>query len=152
MDMRKAEEKDYGQIASLYANFFETHDIFRKTKGFVMDYLRIEAEKHELLVCVENEIVKGALFIVGLGKSQTHKRWKFRHFAFETERIAETLLEEAERKVRELSRTAKIELTIAENEEGLDFYKKQGYSQEGMLKNHYRWGEVCFVLGKSISQ
>jgi len=150
MGIRVATEEDFGQIAALYANFFKTHDIFQKLKEVIVNYIREEAQKNELLVCEEDGLIKGALFLVGLGKGSGHRRWKFRHFAFETEKIAELLLDEAERRVKETTGTAKIELTIAETEEGIDFYKQHGYQQEGILKNHYRWGESCFVLGKSL--
>jgi hypothetical protein len=31
-----------------------------------------------------------------------------------------------------------------------EFYLKNGYEQEGALKNHFRAGETCYVLGKSV--
>lgn len=150
MTIRTAAEEDYEQIASLYSNFFTTHNIFQKVTELVVKYIKEEAEKHELLVYEEGGLIKGALFLVGLRIEKGHKRWKFRHFAFETEKVAKELLAEAEKKIKESSRTAKVELTIAESEEGIEFYKQNGYLQEGMLKNHYRWGESCFVLGKSF--
>mgnify|MGYP001579545610 FL=1 len=78
--------------------------------------------------------------------------WKFRHFAFETETIALELLSEVENIVRNSSKTSKIELTIAETELGIDFYKRYKYEQEAELKNHYRWGETCYVLAKSFKR
>ena len=153
MVIREGKEEDYGQLASLFASFFKTHDAFQKDKETIARYLQREELKHDLIVFEEEGVVKGALFLVKKGENVdgSHQRWKFRHFAFETERIAEELLNEGERRVREKSSTIKIELTLAENEEGLDFYKRRGYSQEGMLTNHYRWGETCYVLGKSFN-
>ncbi len=152
MPVRASEEKDYGQLASLYAHFFKVHNLFQRGRAFIADYLKAEAGKNELFVFEEGGLVRGALFLVKSGEnsSGSHQRWKFRHFAFESESVAEKLLAEAERNVKAACKTAKIELTIAETEEGIDFYKKHGYVQEGSLKNHYRWGETCFVLGKSF--
>ena len=59
------------------------------------------------------------------------------------------MLQEAESRVRKAAETVKIELTLAENEE-IEFYKNNGYVVEGELKDHYRVGEVCFILGKSF--
>ena len=150
MAIRTTTEEDYGQIASLYANFFKTHDIFQKIREVVVNYIKEEAQKNELLVFEEDGLIKGALFLVNQGGSSGHHRWKFRHFAFETETIAESLLKQAEEKIKPSTGTVKIELTISENEEGIGFYKQHGYQQEGILKNHYRWDENCYVFGKSI--
>lgn len=154
MPIRRAEEEDFEQLTSLYRSFFETHDKFQREKDIVIQYLRKESLEHELYVYDEDSMVKGALILVntGVNKDGSHKRWKFRHVAFETEPIAESLLGFAEERVKEESSTGKVELNIAETEEALDFYKKWGYKQEGALSNHFRFGETCFVLGKSFGQ
>ena len=151
MVIRTVQENDYGKLAGLYASFFKTHNIFQQEQAKVVAYL--QEQKHELLVYEENGEIKGALFLVLLGQNVdgTHKLWKFRHFAFTSADIAGQLLAEAEKKVQESSKNAKIELTIAESEEGIEFYKANGYGQEGILKNHYRWGEICYILSKSFS-
>jgi ribosomal protein S18 acetylase RimI-like enzyme len=151
--IREIQEQDYSQLSELYNAFFQTHNIFQKDTAIVENYLRKEAlERESFLVYEENNSIKGALILVLLGKSadNTHIRWKFRHFAFETEPVALALLQHVENYIKQKSPTAKVELTITENEEGIEFYKKQGYEQEAMLKNHYRWDETCFILGKSI--
>lgn len=147
MAVRNVQESDFELLASLYRSFFKVHDIFQE--GNIVEYLKEKSEKDDLLVYDQDGIVKGALFLVCLSKGD-HSRWKFRHFAFETEEIGTRLLEEAEKRVKESSKTAKIELTIAETEEGKEFYLKNGYKEEGKLENHYRFGESCFVLGKSF--
>ena len=153
MVIRTIQEEDYEQLVDLYKSFFPTHNIFSQGKDIVIAYLRKEAlEREDLLVFEKEEIIKGALIIVLLGKSSdnSHCRWKFRHFAFKDEEAAKELLEAAERRIKDSSKTAKIELTIAENEQGIDFYKNNGYEQEAELKNHYRCGEKCLVFGKSF--
>ena len=153
MAIRKAKEADYKKLVKLYSSFFKVHNIFQQDDEKVLLYLKKEAQKNELTVYEEGIEIKAALFLVMLGKNAdgTHKLWKFRHFAYESDKIASQLLAHAEQKVKEKSKTAKIELNIAETEKGIDFLKSKGYSQEGELKNHYRWGESCFVLSKSFS-
>ena len=151
--IREIQEQDYQQLTDLYKSFFQTHNIFQQQQAIVENYLRKEAlEREKFLVYEENNTIKGALILVLLGKSDgnSHTRWKFRHFAFETEIIATELLQHVENLIQQKSPTAKVELTIAETEEGQDFYKKHGYEQEAMLRNHYRWDETCFILGKSF--
>ena len=152
MPIRLIEEKDYEKLTSLYKAFFKTHTLFQREREIVIAYILKEALEREFLVYEEQGLIKGALVIVNKGTNAngSHKRWKFRHIAFESERIGKELLAEAEKRVRQQSATAKVELTIAESEEGLDFYKKQEYAQEGTLLNHYRWGEKCYILGKSF--
>lgn len=79
-----------------------------------------------------------------------HRLWKLRHFAFESERVASELLDEAEKMVMVSSNTSKIEIYFAESEKGMDFLISKGYRQEAALSNHYRWGEICYVLSKSF--
>ena len=145
---------DYLQLTELYRSFFSTHNIFQKENKEIIKYLQEQAKENELILAEEESKIVGALFLVLEGKNidGTHQRWKFRHFAFQSEKAAEELLLEAEKRVQNNSSTAKIELTIAENEKGQKFYLNNGYKKEGVLKNHYRWGESCFVLGKSISK
>lgn len=152
MELRVGTRDDLTQCVSLFCSFFETHNRFGHGEDGVLEYLEGKFERDLLLVCEIDGLIKGALFLVNFGSSHdgSHKLWKFRHFAFESREIAHSLLEFAEGRVRGESTTAKIELTIAESEEGLDFYKQQGYVQEAALKDHYRWGEVCYVLGKSF--
>jgi hypothetical protein len=152
MGIRNGNEEDIRQLVSLFSDFFSTHDKFQRNPEIVKAYIMKEFLEHDLVVYDDEGILKGALFLVKLGESSNrdHKRWRFRHFAFESERIANELLSEAERRVKLNSKTAKVELNITESEEGIDFYKKRGYEQEGILQNHFRWGEVCFVLGKGF--
>ncbi|MBU0456595.1 MAG: hypothetical protein KKD75_00460 [Nanoarchaeota archaeon] len=146
-------DNDYEALAKLYSSFFTTHNIFQKSEDEVISYLKESSSKHKLIIFKDNDEVKGALFLVNFGTAENglHKRWKFRHFAFTSEEIATDLLLEAEKTIQNASKTAKIELNITETEESIDFYKQHGYEQEGELKNHFRWGETCFVLAKSFS-
>ncbi len=154
MTIRLIQDSDYEQLITLYKEFFPTHNRFQQDADIITAYLRKETlEREDFLIYEQDGKILGALIIVLLGKStdNSHTRWKFRHFAFINETIAAELLTHAENTIKEKSQTAKIELTIAETEQGIDFYKQHGYTQEAELKNHYRWNETCFILGKSFS-
>ncbi|MBT5739499.1 hypothetical protein HOI26_00225 [Candidatus Woesearchaeota archaeon] len=149
--IRTVQEGDYLGLVELYKNFFPTHNRFQEENGKIVSYLKEQASKNLLLVFDQDKI-KGAMFLVNFGSdsNNSHKLWKFRHFAFDDENVAKELLQEAENKVQESSQTSKIELTIAETEPGKEFYLNNGYQQEAALINHYRWNETCFVLAKSF--
>lgn len=152
MTVRKVKVTDFKKLVPLFQGFFKEHNRFQQTEKEITTYLQEQARDHELLVSEENGSLQGALFLVNFGQSNdgSHKLWKWRHFAFKNEELASLLLKEAEKRVKSSSKTVKIELTIAESEPGISFYKKQGYVQEGILKDHYRWGENCFILSKSF--
>ena len=153
MTIREVQEKDYGKLIKLFKGFFKTHNIFQKANEEMIEYLKEQSKENKLII-LEEDSIKGALFLVNFGQNSdgSHKLWKFRHFAFDSEETASKLLKEAEDKIKKSSKTAKIELTIAENERGIDFYKAKGYVQEARLTNHYRWGENCFILSKSFKK
>ena len=151
MTIRNVQEHDYNQLIDLYQSFFKTHNLFNQKNSEIVSYLKKQAVKSELIVYEENGKILGASFLVNLSNENGHSRWKFRHFTFTNEKAATKLLKEAEKRVKKSSKTVKIELTIAENENSLDFFKQNDYEEEGRLTNHYRWGETCLVLSKSFS-
>lgn len=152
MTIRAATQEDIPKLIDLYKEFFPTHNIFQRSTEDITNYLSEGIEIDELLVYDDGEIT-AAMFIVLTDRSedQKHTRWKFRHVAYTKEKTAKELITEVEERIKQTSNTAKIELTIAESEKALDFFKKIGYQEEGALKNHYRWGETCFILSKSFS-
>ena len=152
MAIRNIIETDYKSLASLMKSFFSVHNQFQKPDNLVIKYLKEQAKLNELIVYDYKGAINGALYLVTLHTTldRTHTLWKFRHFAFDSEDIGKNLLDHAEKIVKKSSRTSKIELTIAETEPGMNFYKSNGYEVEGMLSNHYRWGENTYILSKSF--
>src|SRR3989344_3234867 len=130
---------DLKSLAQFYKRYFKTHALFQQSKLKIVAYLRKAVKEHTFIAVHDGQKVAGALFIVLEGKDGSHSRWKFRHFAFTNTDVGKVLLEEAEKCVRGKSSTAKIELTLAETEPNRKFFLKNGYKQEGVLKNHYRW-------------
>jgi len=151
MTIRKAMPSDYDQLVKLYKQFFPVHNIFQRDKDNVKRYLQNQAKDHIILVLEDPEI-KAAVILINKFSTpdNSHKVWKLRHFAFPANIYAEQLLTEAEEIIKKKSKTAKIECSIAETEKSIDFYKKH-FEQEGVLNNHYRMGETCFLFGKTIS-
>lgn len=133
-------------------SYFSTHNIFSKNEGEILSYL--DSVEHDYLILEEAGEITGFTFLVNFGQNADgpDKLWKFRHFAFASEQAGAELLKQAEEKVSKLSDTAKIELTIAEREKEISFYESNGYKEEAELSNHYRFGETCFIFGKSIEK
>ena len=153
MVIRKAQEKDFVKLAKIYSTFFPTHNIFQKSKKEIATYLRKQSKIDDLLVLDDKGVLKGALYLVNFGQNAdgSHKLWKIRHFAFQNKGAFSALVDEAEKRIRKVSATAKIELTIAKNEKGQKLFQAKGYKKEAALVNHYRWGETCSIFGKSFS-
>jgi hypothetical protein len=149
MVVRTAKEDDYQKVAELFKSFYHVHNIFEDTIPHVTKYIKSMAAKGELLIFEEKDILAAA-FLIEKTKNGTHRLWKLRHFAFKTRLAGKKILKAAEDIAKQSSTTSKIEISIACSECGMDFYKQNGYSEEGKLVNHYRFGETTTVLGKSI--
>ncbi len=141
---------DLKSLARFYKRYFKTHTVFQQPEKKVVAYLHKAVKEHTFIAVHDGRKIAGALFIVLEGKDGTHSRWKLRHLAFIHHDVGHVLLEVAEQQVRQKSVTGKIELTLAEDEPHRQFLVKRGYKKEGVLKNHYRWNEKCYVLGKSV--
>lgn len=154
MGVRKAQKGDYEKLAGLYGAFFSEHNIFRKTPEAVVEYLEKLTLRDLIYVFEENDMIKGGLVLVNKSNTldNTHKLWQIKHFAFETETIGSGLLMHVENMMKDSSETAKVVVNYAENEEGLDFYKKSGFEVESEIKNYYRWGEKIMILTKTYSK
>ena len=129
MTIRIVQEKDFVKLVGLYRSFFSAHNIFQKQSKEIVQYLKEQSQENDLIVYEEKGSLRGALFLVNFGQNAdgSHKLWKFRHFAFESEDIASQLLDEAEKRVKKASKTSKIELSIAETEKGIKFYKSKTF-------------------------
>ncbi len=142
------------QLSALFTKFFETHNIFSQSETEIHEYIhKLSAEFPLVLLQTDSEVL-GAAFIIQTGSNSegTHTRSKFRHLAFTNEQIASQILTACESYIATQSQTQKIELTIAQTEKHIDIYEQNGYKKEAELTNHYRWGETCFIFGKSLTQ
>ncbi len=153
MAVNKASIDDFPNLVRLFKEFFPRHNVFNQKSPYIKKYLTSISQKYPLLIIKEKDpdteeiFISAAAYIVKIdeSKDKTHTRWKFRHFAFRNENSGEEMLVACEEYVKKQSNTIKIELTISESESSLHFFEGQSYQNEGLLKNHYRWGETCYV-------
>jgi len=153
-ELRSGPPSDFSGVIELFGEFFSTHDIFRHiSNSSVWRYVQESSLQYPLLIVEEDGNVQAAMYLVRTeeDRDKTHSRWKFRHFAWRSEKAFEELIVEAESRIRSHSRTSKIENTVAASEPGIELYLTNGYEVEAELKNHYRFNETCFVLGKTLS-
>lgn len=147
--IREAKPEELRDLASVYRREYNPHNIFQGPEEDVLDYL----SKLDVvyLVCVEQDKVVGGVAIVEKKEAPQHSVFRFKHFAvlkeFHDKEVPAVLLEAAEKTIGK----GKIEMHIAESETpDIEFYMAQGYAIEGELSNHYRMGEKCYVLGKTV--
>ncbi|MBW3012953.1 GNAT family N-acetyltransferase [Candidatus Woesearchaeota archaeon] len=159
-------EDELKQLIPVFKKAFAKHNMFEQSKEKVFEYLKkakkeIAQDDGDVIVAVDNGKIIGGLLLVKREKGEDkHSVWRFRHFAvlekYHGKDIRTGLIQYAESQLKEkikqgTIKTAKIELHIAENEkETPEYFKKKSYKLEGTLANHYRWGENCYVMGKSI--
>lgn len=144
----KAYDNEIKQMIPIYAQAFSLHNIFKKDENFVFDYLK--KQKGEFLAALDGDKVIGGV-IVHKRELDGHILARLRHFAvakeYRDKGVGSELLEAAEKSIGK----GKIEMHVSENESrAISFYKKNGYVIEGNLTNHYRDGEICYVMGKTI--
>ena len=147
MNIRKAQKEDVNDLTILYKMVFSVHNIFTKSDEVIIRYLVSKLDK--MLVAEEESKVVAALVIF----EKNYGDWKvtnFKHVGvlpeYQGEGIGSTLLREAENSVK----FGKIEIRVADTENLIEFYEKNGYEKEAELKSHYRKGETCFVMGKIL--
>jgi ribosomal protein S18 acetylase RimI-like enzyme len=151
MEVRQAKKEDLKGFIEILKEVFPVHNIFTKSEEEVLKYWEtVKAEPDDFIVAVEDgKIVGGCLVLMRSFDGHTIARIK--HLAVAKDHQAEgtgrALIEKAE----EMIGTAKIEIHIAEGEKiVIPFYKKMGYKEEGVLSDHFRKGENCYVMGKYV--
>ncbi len=166
MEIRNATEQDLEQFAKILKETFSVHTIFEKSGKEIVTHLKKQQNETAkggggFIVAVEGSKVIGGLLIEKKNETHNHSLWKYKYVAVEknsrNKGVGTRLLEEAEKRIKELIyngkiATAKVELTIAENEkDAIGFYEKNGFVIEGTFDNHYRWNEKTFAMGKSLT-
>jgi len=150
MNVRKYQEGDLMKLIPIYKKFFPVHAVFTKSDEEIMKHLEKMKEKGEFLIAEDEGKVKGGLVLVK-HNIDGHIRAELKRIAAKTpvRKIMTELVLAAEKEVGK----GKIELKIAESEKvGPSLFKKLGYKVEGKLTSHYRPGELCYVLGKSVGE
>jgi len=146
--IRKADENDLKSLVKLYKDVFEVHNVFQKPEAEIAEYLM---HFENILVAEEDGNIVGSLVIVESQRESDWKLFTFKHVAvskdFQHKGIGSDLLKEAEK----IAGKGKIEIRVGEREAtAAEFYQKNGYQKEGILRSHYRKGESCFIMGKVL--
>lgn len=151
MEVRQAKKEDLKGLIEVYKEVFTVHNIFTKGEEEILKYWEtVKAEPDDFIVAVEDGKVVGGCLVL-MRSFQGHTIARIKHLAVaenhQKKGVGKALIEKAE----EIIGTAKIEIHVAESEkEAIAFYEKLGYKQEGVLSNHFRKGENCYVMGKYV--
>jgi ribosomal protein S18 acetylase RimI-like enzyme len=149
VEIREAKQSELRDLAAVYRDEYSSHNIFHQEEDEVLDYLRNQDVTY--LVCVQAGAVIGGVAIVEKKQTQRHSLFRFKHFAvrsaFHKTGVPEALLKEAEKAARK----GKVEIHVSATETpDIEFYMANGYAIEGELSNHYRMGEKCYILAKTL--
>ncbi len=139
------------KLVSLYKSFYPKHTLFSQEKGDVIIYLKKMHKKHPLLV-FDGEEIQGALFLEKKNQDGDHSLWRLKHFAYLSEDAAVSLLKDAKMFLQDQSKTVKIEMSIAESEPFVPLLENNGFTKEGVLQDHYRFGETTYLYGKVLGE
>lgn len=147
--IKKIKKQDIGQLIAIWKEAFPVHNVFTKSEEEIRKYLK--KSKGKVLAAYENDKVVGGCLLVVSAQTPEHNLARVKHIAiakeFQGKDVGTALLKKCERIVKK----GKIEIHVGEKEkETIEFYKKNGYEQEGELKSHYRPDETCYVVGKVI--
>ena len=146
----KPSKQELISLIKIYKSSFKVHNILTKKEKDLLIYFKGK----EILIAKDKEVL-GGLMIKNTEKHKTHKTWKINHLAVSEKHrgkgIAMSLVKRAEKEIKSKSKTAKIEVSVAETEKQiLKFWKKLKYKLEGKLRSHYRHKELVYVLGKEL--
>jgi hypothetical protein len=104
-----------------------------------------------------DEVVAAAhLSIYGVGRGDGHTLWKIRHPLAADYRQAAYLRALFEGIIRAAMRlrsgTAKFVVFLGEHETEVMLHARlAGFEREGVFRDYYRLGEVCFVYGRTVA-
>lgn len=141
-------------LINIYKQAFKKHNILKQSKNKVLAYFKDKI----VFTAIENKEVAGGVMIRVIQTAGTHSVWKINHLAvakkYQNKGIGTALVKEAEQEIKKRSKkTIKIELSVSDEEKPLiKFWKKLGYKLEGNLKDHFRYNEMVYVLGKSLKK
>ena len=142
--IRQAEEKDLKDMIKIYKEVFPVHNIFEKSEGQNLEYLKKFIGS--MIVAEDDGNVVGGLVITEEVQTDGWKVARLKHVAiakdFQGKGIGSALMAEAEKIV------GKCKIEIHTESDLIDYYKKFGFEVEGTLKAHYGKDRDCVILGK----
>jgi len=157
---------EYKEVAALLKTVFPQDELFKQGQKRTINYM--ENADGTFYVVEDNDIIVGAM-LLSAKKNKGFTLWTIQHAAILPNRrgtgIGIILIQYVDQMIRTQIKegkfkSAKIEMKIsgkdkifAEKSEKNDvsFLKRNGFKIEGELKDHFKKGETCFILGKSFS-
>ena len=151
IEIRKARNEELKGLIPIYKKGFAKHGIFSKPDKEILHYM--EKAEGDFIIAIsktENKVLGGLLIVKNMPDTG-HTLARFKHIViaeeFQGQGIGKSLIKYSEREIG----NGKIEIHVSDNEKyALEFYKHMGYRIEGELPDHYRLGETCFILGKTL--
>jgi hypothetical protein len=147
MEIREAKPEELKTLASIYKQEHSGHALFQGEVSDIEDYLaRLNVQY--IILTEQNNVVGGVAVLQQL-QAKDHSVFMLKHFALLKEHAdqAAFFMNSVETRLD----TGKIELHLSDKDTpDIEFFMQQGYEIEGTLSNHYKIGEKCYVLGKTI--
>ncbi len=144
------------ELIPIYRKEFNPHNIFQKSDEDVLDYLLKIQKEHEFFIPLVDDIVIGGTVLEKKDESLDgkHKVWKLKHFALKEnvdDKLCLEIIKETEERLRKTAPSIKIQLNLSETEKKyIRLFKKRGFKEEAVLKDHYRIGEHMHIFAKVI--
>ena len=133
------------------------HNIFQKSEDEVLSYLLGIQKEHEVFIAVVDSVVVGGTVLEKKDETTDgqHTVWKLKHFVLHKNidpEVEQKLIREIEERLKRKSKSIKIQLNLSEREgRYIELFKRYGFKQEAILKNHYRVGETMYIYSKLLS-
>tara|TARA_Y100000310_G_scaffold48321_1_gene44781 strand:- start:1709 stop:2233 length:525 start_codon:yes stop_codon:yes gene_type:complete len=161
--------KQLKDLVPIYKKAFKKHNIFKQSDKEIFAYLKETHQKYlpfgggyivsmidDPLMKIKDKVI-GAILVAFKGiDAKKHMRIELKHLAVEPKYqsigaatdLINISLDKLYFAIRnENASSAKIEVRVSDNEKSLKLFKKLGFKEEGKLKDHYRLGESCHILG-----
>jgi|SRR3989344_7146772 len=165
VEIRSSDKDDYKAIAAVFKQAFLNIKLFQQDEKKIVSYL--ENCDGTFYVAEEDEKIIGAM-LLSAENLDNHILWRISHAAILPEwrgkGLGVIMIEYIDEKIMSQIKkgsfnSAKVEVHISENDKvfskksednDLQFWKGNGFRLEGKLNDHFKKGEMCYILGKSF--
>jgi ribosomal protein S18 acetylase RimI-like enzyme len=147
MEIREAKPDELNSLASIYKQEHSGHVLFQGNEKDIEDYL--ERLDMQYVVMLDQQDVVGGVAVLQQLQAKNHSVFQLKHFAVLKEYVdkAQFFMNAMETRLD----TGKIELHLSDKDTpDIEFFMQLGFEIEGTLSNHYKIGEKCYIMGKTI--
>jgi|TARA_B100001964_G_scaffold214760_1_gene252590 ribosomal protein S18 acetylase RimI-like enzyme len=172
MTIDEATMKQLKELLPVYKKIFKTHNVFEKSDKQVLQYMqKLHKVQHaygggfavamidDPILNIKNKVVGGICVVFKDLSPKKHMRVALKHLAvdpkyvpLDVERdLIKMCLDKMYFAIKnDRCKSVKVEAHLAESEKTRKLFKKLGFKEEGKLKDHYRVGETCLILGNLV--